>query len=291
MARQWTGKTDGTRGMQKSLIFIFRHVDVRVMYVVMAVVIVFYMLFRRTSYLAQKDYFTQCYGMRGWRRLWAIYQNHYQFGQVVLDRFAAYAGREYKFEYDGLEVYERISSLPTGAIIVQSHIGNFEMAGYSLHSKKWMHALAFTGESEVVLQHRKELLAKHHINLIPVVNSTDHVFELYNALQAGDLLCIPGDRRLGSDKAVECAFFLRTAYLPEGVFRMAAMMQVPVMAIWVMKRKWNTYKVYTRELVLHTDLSRKEQIQDLAQQYASQMEALLRQYPMQWYHYFDFWKE
>ena len=291
MAREWTGKTDGTRWMQNALISIFRHIDVRVMYGVMAVVIVFYMFFRRTSYNAIKDYFTQCFGLHGWQRLRAIYRNHYQFGQVVLDRFAAYAGRQYQFLYEGIETYNEVVNQEAGAIVIQSHIGNFEMAGYSLDSKKRMHVLAFTGESEVVLQNRAALLAEHNIHLIPVNNEMDHVVTLYNALQTGDILCIPGDRRLGSDKAIACQLFGRTAYLPEGVFRMAAITGVSIMAIFVMKERWDTYKVFTTRLTTPQGVSRQEQMQSLAQQYATYMEKLLRQYPLQWYHYFDFWKE
>ena len=48
----WQGKTDGRKWMLQSLIFLFRWIDIRIFYAIMAFVVVFYMLINRKNYLA-----------------------------------------------------------------------------------------------------------------------------------------------------------------------------------------------------------------------------------------------
>ena len=55
--KQWSGRTDGTSWMQRSLIAMLRVVDVRVFYAIMALVVPFYMVFNRKGYQAMRGYF------------------------------------------------------------------------------------------------------------------------------------------------------------------------------------------------------------------------------------------
>lgn len=286
--RQWSGKTDGTPWMQSSLIHIFKHVDVRFMYAVMAVVIVFYMLFSRQVRSSQYNYFRDCMGYGRLQSAVHVYRNLYQFGQVVLDRFAAYAGRPYHFVHDGDELLNHVMSSPEGAIVVQTHIGNYELSGCRIDCRKPMHVLSFAGETDVILDNRQRRLAEHNVHMIRLTDDLSHVFEVYNALQRGDMVSMPGDRIYGSDRTVAVTLFGREAHLPAGPFQTGVTMNVRMLTIWVMKERWNTYRVYIRELEQRPQLTRQQRVSNLAQQFASQLENMSRLYPDQWYHYFDF---
>lgn len=286
--RQWSGRTDGTPWMQSSLIHIFKYVDVRFMYAVMAVVVVFYMLFNRQARSSQYDYFRHCMRYSRIRSIVHVYRNLYQFGQVVLDRFAAYAGRPYYFVHDGDEILNQVMSSQEGAIVVQTHIGNYELSGCCIDSRKPMHVLSYAGETDVVLDNRQRQLAEHNVHMIRLTDNLSHVFEVYNALQRGDMVSMPGDRIYGSDKTIAISLFGQEAHLPIGPFQTGVTMNVRMLTIWVMKERWNAYSVYIRELKQQCHLSRQQRILDLAQQFASQLESMARQYPDQWYHYYDF---
>jgi predicted LPLAT superfamily acyltransferase len=86
--RQWSGKTDGQTWMLKSLIFMFKWMNIRILYGVMACVIPFYMLFSRKAYRAAYSYFRERHGCTPFRSFINVYLSQYTFGQVILDRFA-----------------------------------------------------------------------------------------------------------------------------------------------------------------------------------------------------------
>lgn len=290
MDRQWSGKTDGTPWMQNALIRIFRHIDVRFMYAVMAVVIVFYMLFNRQAYRAQYRYFRFCMHYGPMKSFIHVYRNLFQFGQVVLDRFAAYAGRAFVFLHDGdsLNVLQEVMDSEKGAIVVQTHIGNYELSGCCLNCSKPMHVLSFAGETAVVLENRRRMLAAHNVHMICLTDTMSHVFQVYDALKQGHMVSMPGDRVFGSDRTVQVKAFDKLAHLPQGPFQTGVTMDVPMLTIWVMKEKWNTYRIYIHRLQHNDQLSKQARIADLAQQFADDLERMAQRYPDQWYHYFDF---
>lgn len=111
----WQGQTDGRPWMLRSLIAIFRRVDVRLLYGVMAVVVLFYMVGNRNGYRAMRDFFRRRMGYGRWRTLRAVYANHFRFGQVILDRFAVYAGRRFRIEIEHNEYSANWSPVPKGS--------------------------------------------------------------------------------------------------------------------------------------------------------------------------------
>ena len=106
---EWSGRTDGTPFMQKALIVLFKVVPLEVIYGVMALVVPFYMLFNHKGYLAMYHFFRQRIGKKPLSAFWHVYRNHYAFGQVVLDRFATYAGQHFKLTVVGNENYLRLN--------------------------------------------------------------------------------------------------------------------------------------------------------------------------------------
>ena len=58
-----------------------------------------------------------------------------------------------------------------------------------------------------------------------------------------------------------------------------------------MKQDVHTYKVYVRILEVDRNASKREQLQQLAQSFASNLEDIVRLYPTQWYNYYDFWNQ
>lgn len=285
---EWSGKTDGTRGMQKSLIWVFRWVDVRVFYAVMSVVIVGYMILCPCYTRAQYRYLRYRQGMSRWQSIVGLYRLFYQFGMVVMDRFASYAGQRFKLVGD-TSLYDEMASHKEGAVIIQSHIGNYEMAGYQLSTKKRINVLAFGGETEVVNENRSRLFERGNIHLIHQLDDMSHVLEVYRALDDGEVVSMPGDRIYGSQKSLEVDLMGAKAHLPEGPFRMIDRMGVEAIAIVVMKEKWDTYRIIMQRLK-KVGKDRIEREKNMAQEYADFLTRTLREFPYQWYHFFEFWK-
>ena len=72
---------------------------------------------------------------------------------------------------------------------------------------------------------------------------------------------------------------------------MAVQKGVSVLAVFVMKEGMKKYHVYVRKITCDQEANKREQMSQLAQSFASQLEDVVRCYPTQWFNYFDFWKQ
>ena len=194
--------------MHKSLIQMMRFIPLRVMYGFVAFfVLPACLVFNRGPVKAISQYFRGRYNLQGTRLALAVWKNHYSMMQMVIDRFAAYAGKKFEFEFEGNEAFKELESQPKGFIMLSSHIGNSEMVGYSLGSTiKSMSTLAYAGESLAVMENRRRLLAQHNIKLIPVDETFNHIFLLNEALVKGEIVGMPADRIIGSQKVFSTKF-------------------------------------------------------------------------------------
>ena len=269
-----------------------RWLDVRLIYVFTSIFIIPVCLLlnlnhsRTTAY----RYFRQRLGYGCLRASWYTYVNHCLFAQVVVDRFAVFAGKRFKLDIDGYEYFQQLELETKGFVILSSHIGCYEVAGYSLISKsKRFNALVFGGEKATVMKGRQEALSEHNIRMIPVREDMSHLFIVNEALSNNEIMSMPADRIVGSAKVVKVNFFGETASLPAGPFSVTTMNGFDALAVNVMKISAKRYKVYVTRLSYDTQVPRKQQMQQLANCYVEELERRVRQYPSQWFNFYDFW--
>ena len=275
--------------MQRSLIRMFRVLPLGALYGCMALVIPFYMLFSK-GFKASYDFYRKRMGYGAVASFFHVYANEFEFGKVVLDRFAAYAGKKFDMEAPRMDLFEELCAGKEGFVQLSSHVGNYEMVGYSLVSPKRINALVYGGETATVMQNRALLFGATNVTMVPVSEDLSHIFALNNALADGEIVSVPGDRVFGSQKTVRCRFFGEPASFPAGPFTLAAQRDVPVLCVFVMKEGRRKYKVLLERLSELAGATRQERIQALADAYASLLEAIVRQSPHQWYNFYDFWK-
>ena len=288
--RKWAGTTYGNGWMHKYLILILRHLDSRVLYLFVAIFVIPVSLLlnrsRKTAYYFYHEVLK--YGVL--RSAWLTYCNHCQFSQVVIDRFAMYAGRRMEVEVDGFDKFLALSAKEEGFVHLSSHIGNYELAGYTLVSEsKTFHALVFAGEKESVMENRNNMFGKNNIRMILSKPDMSHLFAIDQALSGGDIVSLPADRNNGSARSIECMFLGKKAKFPQGPFQVAAMRGIDVLAVNVMKESLTKYHIYITPLTYDKEAPRKEQLRQLAEGYVAELEKRILQYPTQWYNFFDFW--
>ena len=278
--------------MHRTLIGSLRWLDVRLIYVFTSIFIIPVCLLlnlnhsRTTAY----RYFRQRLGYGCLRASWYTYVNHCLFAQVVVDRFAVFAGKRFKLDIDGYEYFQQLELETKGFVILSSHIGCYEVAGYSLISKsKRFNALVFGGEKATVMKGRQKALSEHNIRMIPVREDMSHLFIVNEALSNNEIMSMPADRIVGSAKVVKVNFFGETASLPAGPFSVTTMNGLDALAVNVMKISAKRYKVYVTRLSYDTQAPRKQQMQQLANCYVEELERRVRQYPSQWFNFYDFW--
>ena len=257
----------------------------------MAIVVPFYMVFHHDSYLATYRFFRQRLGFGRIKSFLKVYANHYRFGQVIIDRYAAYAGKKFRFELDGNERFMELVNGERGFVQLSSHAGNYEMVGYGLTSTaKKINGLFYGGESKVMMDFRRKILSMHNVNLIEVDESMSHIFNMNAAIDRGEIVSMTGDRLFGSSKALKCMFLGKEASFPMGPFALAVQKEVPMLAVFSM-RYHGRYRVYVRDIKPDESLPLRARMADMARQFAAELENVVRMYPTQWFNYYDFWKD
>ena len=277
--------------MHNMLIGSLRWIDVRLLYAFASVFVVPVCLILNASRGIAYRYFRQRHGYGPLKAAWKTYVNHCLFGQVVIDRFAMYAGKKFQVDIEGYEHFQRLSQSPQAFVQLSSHVGNYELAGYSLVSEnKPFNALVYFGEKSTIMENRDKMFAGNHIHMIPVHDDMSHLYEMNRVLHDGEILSMPADRFVGSSKGITLPLLGAEARFPLGPFSVATACGVEVIAVHVVKVKARGYKIYVTPLPYDTQAPRKEQQQQLAVRYVAELERILKLYPTQWYNYYEFWQ-
>ena len=287
---QWPGTTYGNEWMHKWLIRLLRFIDTRVLYLFVAVFVIPVCLILNPSRGIAYRFFRKRMGYGRLKSAWKTYINHCLFGQVVVDRFAMYAGKKFKVEVEGEEHFARLAAKDEGFMQLSAHIGNYEIAGYTLISKdKCFNALVFAGEKASVMRNRGKMFADTNIKMIAIQPDMSHLFEIDQALAKGEIVSMPADRINGSQKFIEHDLLGAKAKFPLGPFSVATLRSLDVLAVNVMKTSLGSYKIFVTPLPYDKEASRQQQIKQLSGAYVAELEKRVRQHPTQWYNYFEFW--
>lgn len=291
--QKWAGTTYGNEWMHKWLIRMLRYIDTRVLYVFVAVFIIPVCLVLNPSRGIAYNYFRQRISYGRLKSAWKTYVNHCLFGQVVVDKFAMYAGKKFEVEIENYnEFLDRAARKEEGFVQLSAHIGNYEIAGYTLAVEgKCFNALVFAGEKASVMQNRDKMFADTNINMIAIQPDMSHLFEIDKALTDGGIVSMPADRINGSPKYIEQDFLGAKARFPLGPFSVATMRGLDVIAVNVMKASLKKYKIYVTPLLYDKGAPRQEQIKQLSSAYVAELEKRVQQFPEQWYNYFEFWQK
>ena len=264
--KKWKGTTYGNSLMHHWLIKLLKVIDIRFVYI-FTYIFVIPPCILRPGFKPIYHYFRERWGYGPVKAFLKTYQNHCLFSQVVIDRFAMYAGKHFKVEIEGFEHFQHLT-----------------------RQAKPLNALVFYGEKQTIMENRMDMFANKNIRMIPVKNDMSHLFLIDHALQQGEIVSMPADRIFGSPKYVITQLLGAEVKLPLGPFSVATMRGLNVLAVNVMKSSTKSYKIYVTPLDYDKQAPRKQQICQLAHGYAAELERMLTMYPAQWYNYFDFWK-
>jgi predicted LPLAT superfamily acyltransferase len=97
---------------------------------------------------------------------------------------------------------------------------------------------------------------------------------------------VQGDRALGSRGDIVVPFFGRPAAFPLGPFLLASGVGVPLVAGFCLLDRSYRYAVKVAEPLI-AERGREE---DAARQWVAILESVVREYPTQWFNFFDIWQ-
>lgn len=293
---QWSGRTRG--GLIGNWIFValVRVVGLRCAYAVLIPVAFYFLFFAPTALAASHDYRSRV-GLKEKNlaaRLWGAFRHFYSFGQILLDRIAiiAAASSKFRFEFDGEEHIRSALEEGKGLVLVSAHCGNWEIAGHLLKRLEVpVNVVAYEGEIARIQKFLGKALKERNFSFISMDGSAGGSLAIRNALARGEIVAMLADRWRGS-KTEYVPFLGAPAKFPTGPYIVAALSGAPLIHAFTMRE--GTYKyhlqAYPAERPSFPDRkNRGKYLRIWIAAFAGRLEDKLREFPLQWHNFYDFW--
>ena len=290
----WQGKSRGTRLGYSIFVTVLKKFGVRPAYLLLRFVTVYYFLFSYKSSKIIFNYFHRRIGFGRLKSIFKIYSNYYLLGQTIIDKIVIMAGmaNRFSFDFDGEEHLRDIVSQQKGGLLLSAHIGNWEIAGHLLQRLDTpVNIVMFDGEHQQIKDYLDSVAGKKKAKIIVIKNDLSHIYEISDAFKNKELVCIHADRFIEGNKTMKADLLGKEALFPAGPFVLAATFDVPLLFVFAMKESSLHYHFFATEIKKYDRREKESCMQQILHDFSIDMEKKIKQYPEQWYNYYDFWKK
>lgn len=290
----WQGKSKGTPFGYRIFVSILKTFGVSPAYLLLRFVVLYYFLFSYQSSNHIFYYFHKKLRLNWLVSLGMLYKNYYRLGQTIIDKVVIMSGIDNKFTYhfEGEENLRKITALQKGGLLLSAHLGNWEIAGYLLKRLDTrINIVMFDGEHQQIKKYLEQVTGKRNMNIIAIKEDLSHIYAISDALKNNELVCMHADRFLEGNKTVTHNFLGETAKFPAGPFVLATTFKVPVSFVFAFKETNTHYHLYASDIKDYGNLPKEDVMKQMLNNFVSEMEAKAKQYPEQWFNYYNFWKE
>lgn len=237
-------------------------------------------------------------GTTGWANLRLAYRLFFNFSRFMV----AYTGlkrldpQELANRVAGREQTDRaVQSLideGRGAIMVTMHLGHWDLALKLLSRFDVpVHVVMLNEDPEEVTRFADEARAFPNLHVHQMGSSPLLGVELMTRLSRGEFVAIQADRPVGQNVIVT-EFFGSPAPLPTGPVQLAMATGVPILPVYMLFDKGNTYRIHSLPRMHFARSGREHSEKDLRKamgQITRMMESVISRHPDQWFNFFDVW--
>ncbi|MEO8343633.1 MAG: acyl-CoA synthetase [Gallionella sp.] len=253
----------------------------------------YFIIFSTQARVASRHYLNRALAHRA--KFGDIFQHYFFFATTILDRIFLLSNQEalLDVQVQNPQLLETIIA-SEGCIFIGAHMGSFEV----LHALGRIH-----GQLRISMVMYEENARKLNAVLKtinpqrnpPVISlgKIDSMLKICEALERGECIGMLGDRTIYDEKMISCKFLGGQIELPAGPFRVAAILKRPMVLMFGLYQGGNRYNIFLERLpdLQHVPPAERDAaIQQTAQQFAGRMEYYCREYPYNWFNFYDIWK-
>ncbi|MFW6028270.1 MAG: hypothetical protein ACOC9Q_01955 [bacterium] len=295
--RQWSGQTRGGVVGNGIFVWLLRTLGLRAAYLLLYPVALYYLVVVGQARRASADYRRRIGMSRdGWvGSMVEGYRHFLTFGKLLLDRIAMIAGPADKFHvrFEGEQYLRESLEQGRGLVLVSAHVGNWQGAANLLRRLgRRVHVVTYEKEAERVRRFFDSVCKDRRFSVISSDGTSDCSLAILSALRRGEVVAMHADRCLETEG--QCVEFLGgLARFPAGPFIAAAVAQAPLIPVFAFREGTYRYRFVAdppQQLHLPRGRRRDEELRKVVEQFARRVEEMLRQYPLQWLNFYDFWR-
>lgn len=297
MSETWDGKTKGGLTGYKIFVFLLKNFGLNTAYILLFFVAFWFVIFSRKASKSQYYLFRKRLKFNFFKSIISIYKNSFVFGQILIDKVAIMSGMIHKFstEHTNAEVIENMVKYKTGGILVNAHIGSWQIAGQLLERYGGkIYILMVDSENEKIKNLLSSAEGKNRIEIIPLKEDGSHLLKIKDVLMNKGILAMHADRFLKDADTIETEFLGEKAKFASGPFHLAAKYGVPISFATAFREKKRHYHFIVLKTVNvnypGNIKKRKEEIYEKSKIYIKELEKMLKNYPVQWFNFYNFWR-
>lgn len=275
------------------MVWISMHLGRRVSRVVLYGIAAYFLLFAPDSRRASEDYLRRALDRAPrWRD---VYRHFFTFATTIHDRIYLVNRRFdlFDFEVHGEEALRRLLAGGKGLFLMGAHLGSFEV----IRAIGWKYAdlrvamVMHQGNAQKIMavlaainpQAAQDIIGMGHV---------DSMLRVRERLDDGSVVGMLADRTPGSEALRPARILGAAANLPVGPFRMAALLQRPVVFMTGLYLGGNRYAIHFDTLADFSAVAREQRdaaVDAAVSRYAELLDQYCRVAPYNWFNFFDFW--
>lgn len=232
------------------------------------------------------------------------------FSLCVLEKIEGWSGKfelnRIDFQNDSIDELRRQLSEGKGALLIGSHLGNIEMLRSLASFNRTgvdrpvpVTAIMAVKATEKFNKTLAEMNPGSALNIIsPDSIGPDTICQLSECIEKGGLVVIAADRTSANarNRYISEIFLGKEAPFPYGTFLIAALLNVPTYFVFALRKRnvmlYPKYNMYVRKSDISFSCTRSERenrIKTMCAEFCRELESLCREYPFQWYNFYNFW--
>lgn len=307
MSAHWAtiGEAGALAGL-RTMVWIHDHLGRTVFNIVLLPVMAYFYVRRPIARKASRDYLSkvkrehpQC--LKGKPGVWMSYRHFVAFGQALMDKVVAWVqppgGIDMHPEEQQL-LFSLAEESDEGILLVGSHFGNLEYSrSIALrHPDLVINILLYDQHAANFAALITDSAPESRLNLIQVTDlDIELAIRLKEKVDNGEWVLIAGDRvPVGSTGNVcKVTFFGETADFPIGPWVLANLLHCPVYLLhcFLKQGKYHLGLEHFADEIRPSGRDKRRSYQSEAQRFASALEQQVCQEPLQWFNFYDFWRE
>lgn len=290
----WHGKSRGNKTGYSIFVWVLKNFGVLPAYFLLRLVVLYFFFFSHKSSRQLYRFYRHKMAFSFLKSIAYFYKNYYQLGQSIIDKVVVMSGikNKFTFNFDGEDNLRKIVRLQRGGILLSAHIGNWDIAGFLLKRLETkINIVIFDGEYQKIRDYLNSVTGGPAVNVIVIKNDLSHIYAIDEAFKNNELVCMHSDRFIEGNKTLTTSFLGEPARFPMGPFLLAAKFKVPVSFVFAVKETNLHYHFFASEIKDYSILPKETVMQQMLNDFAAEMDIKARQYPDQWFNYYNFWQQ
>jgi len=216
-----------------------------------------------------------------------VYFKHLkQFAISIFDRFVSQVKpQELTFCIHDKDVIDLLNK--EGGVILLSHVGSWASAAHSLNSELPPMNIVMRETTKQNIQ-KVEKNTNNKEKTVKIIDLNQDAIsaniQIANALISNELVALMVDRVVDKRKSIKVDFLDSKVFINKSPFEIAQKVKKPLVAIFVTCNSAKKYDITLEKIEGNT-------LEEMSQEYSKKLQNIIKEYPLQWYNFYDFFKQ